>query len=553
MKRLRPALSCLVLLLAFVCSIPVSGHEGEVHGDQGAPQSAGFAPRIAAETEEFSLVALADGDELTVYLDDSATNAPVENAGVDVLVASANAVAKETEPGIYKAHIPALLEPKVHDLIFTVVTASGSDLVSGQLDLKDPKGGRSADAGQSIRAPIRNHPYWFIGGATALFLVAMVFLAAGLPVASAFAATVSVAALVGVSTSLLLPNTNPAPAGHGNPHSGRAERPMRLPDGSVLMPKATQRLLGLRTLEATNADASMSTSLVGELIPDPNSHGMVQPSVNGIIRAPEAGWPYIGKSVRREEILARIAPTLELVDHVEIQEQIGELEQSIALVRQKLNRAAKLKGTVAQKEIDDLRLELKELKERRQAIRPILSQHEVLKSPVDGVIAAVNGVPGQVVDAKELIFEIVDPQRLWVRAVAYDSAVVQEMVQAIAIDRRGRTLHLEFVGRGPALLQQAVSLLFRVKSPDGSNMVGEPVEVVLRTRRRVEGVVVPDRAVVPGDNNAPQVWEHRAPEVFVAHDVRTAPLDGDTVLILSGLKAGTKIVHQGAALVSQIR
>lgn len=554
MKRLFLALWCVVALSPLVYGMPVLGHEGEAHGDHHEPEVAGIAPRVTAETAQFSLVALAKGDELTVFLDHATSNAPVVKAGLEVLVGSTSAVARETEPGTYKVRIPALLEPKIHDLILTVATASGSDLISGQLDLKKPNDGRLIDATQSVRTLVRKYPHWLIGGATALFLVAVVFLAAGLSIASALAATVSVGVLVGVSMTLALPDTaSPTPTAHANPSSGRAERPMRLPDSSVFMPRMTQRLLGVRTLKAPNADASKAISLVGEIIPDPNSSGKVQPSINGIIRAPKSGWPYIGKRVLRGQVLARIAPTFELVDRVEIQERIGELDQSIALVRQKLSRVSKLKGTVAQKEIDDLRLELRELNERRHAIRPILNQHEVLKAPVDGVIAVVNGVPGQVVNAKELIFEIVDPQQLWVRAVAYDSIVVQEMVDAIGIDKRGRSFELDFVGRGPALLQQAVPLLFRVKSPDGSNMVGEPMEVVVRTRRQIEGVLVPDRAVVPSENNTAQVWEHREPELFVAHAVRTAPLDGTNVLILSGLKAGTKIVHQGADLINQIR
>ena len=51
------------------------------------------------------------------------------------------------------------------------------------------------------------------------------------------------------------------------------------------------------------------------------------------------------------------------------------------------------------------------LTERMAAVGGGLSTREALLAPVSGVIASANVVAGQVGDARELIFEIVDPSR----------------------------------------------------------------------------------------------------------------------------------------------
>ena len=48
----------------------------------------------------------------------------------------------------------------------------------------------------------------------------------------------------------------------------------------------------------------------------------------------------------------------------------------------------------------------------------ILADVAPFNDPMAGVISAVHVVPGQVVEAREILFEIVDPERLAVEALA---------------------------------------------------------------------------------------------------------------------------------------
>ncbi len=63
----------------------------------------------------------------------------------------------------------------------------------------------------------------------------------------------------------------------------------------------------------------------------------------------------------------------------------------------------------------------------------------------------------------------------------------------------------------------------------------------------------PARACLRGANGQSIVYEHTNAERFVPREVRVQPLDGQRVLIVSGIEPGRRIVTQGAELLNQIR
>ena len=69
-----------------------------------------------------------------------------------------------------------------------------------------------------------------------------------------------------------------------------------LPDGSVFVPKSTQRILAIRTLVSEPAVYRRTVELPGRIIADPNASGYVQAAVGGRLSPPEGGFP---RSVRR--------------------------------------------------------------------------------------------------------------------------------------------------------------------------------------------------------------------------------------------------------------
>jgi membrane fusion protein, heavy metal efflux system len=64
---------------------------------------------------------------------------------------------------------------------------------------------------------------------------------------------------------------------------------------------------------------------------------------------------------------------------------------------------------------------------------------------------------------------------------------------------------------------------------------------------------VPRGSVVRSANGQDVVYEHVTAERFQARLVRTQPLDGERVLIATGISSGRRVVTQGAELLDQVR
>ena len=160
---------------------------------------------------------------------------------------------------------------------------------------------------------------------------------------------------------------------------------------------------------------------------------------------------------------------------------------------------------------------------------------------------------GQVVSARDSLFEIVDPAKLWIEGIGSDAHGDGDIVVAEATDTEGHRIKLEYNGRSPTLRQQARPFLFRVSDSHSGLAIGARVRVIVQTDGRAKGIIVPDSAVVKGTNGLAQVWVKTSPERFRAHPVRTAQLDSARTLILAGVENGDRIVVGAAELINQIR
>ena len=163
-----------------------------------------------------------------------------------------------------------------------------------------------------------------------------------------------------------------------------------------------------------------------------------------------------------------------------------------------------LPEVVPQKDIAASQLELQALQKRQAAVAGSLGEAEALVAPATGVISAMGVVNGQVVEARETLLEIVDPARLSVEALAYDASLVNG-IRSASVPLVGGALELQFVGGGQQLREQALPLLFRVKSQNAPVAVGQAVKVIVKTSRTTPGTAVPHAAVArnsAGDNSS---------------------------------------------------
>jgi biotin carboxyl carrier protein len=365
------------------------------------------------------------------------------------------------------------------------------------------------------------------------------------------------AAALALATALALPGAATAHEGHDHGDAPAAEAapdgPRRLPDGTLFLPKASQRLVGVRTVVATAGEQSRSVELPGLVAVDPDAAGRVQSTIAGRVEPGPRGLPAVGQRVARGQVLAVVRPSIDPVARSNQAALLAELGAARTLAAARVERLRGLSDTVPRKEIDAAQSELESLEGRIRAVSGGLAAAEPLRAPVAGVVARAEAVAGQVVDAREVLFEIVDPNRLRIEATGFDLAMAAEVADA-SVAVAGRAVPLAFVGAGRVLRQQTVPLVFRARGPALASLaVGQPVAVTVRLSGAAPGVALPAASLVRNASNEPIVWVKAAPERFEPRRVRVEPLDAARVRVVDGLAGGERVVTDGASLLGQFR
>ncbi len=342
---------------------------------------------------------------------------------------------------------------------------------------------------------------------------------------------------------------------HGNESATAisGDGPKRLPDGSVFLPKPAQRQIGVLTTPAVAAELSRAFELAGKVVMDPNAGGRVQPTQAGRIEPGPRGLPSTGLAVKRGDVLAYVTPSVGSVERSNQSAQLAEMRAARALAEKRVARLRELSDTVPRKDIEVAESEVASLAARITAIGGGLASREALVAPVSGVIASSHVVTGQVVDARELVFEIVDPTRLRIEALTYESDLASSIATA-ALALGAERVPLRFMGSSRILREQALPMMFQAEGAALSKLVvGQPVRVFLQTNRKLAGFSVPAASLMKNPSNQTVVWVKTAPEQFAPRVVTTEVLDGTAVAVTSGLKAGDRVVTQAATLINQIR
>lgn len=371
------------------------------------------------------------------------------------------------------------------------------------------------------------------------------------------------AAALALALAALLPATAQAHEGHDDapPPAVRGDAPQRLPDGSVFLPKTSQRQLELRTVVAQPSAQPQSVELPGRVVLDPSTGGRVQAMIAGRIESPAGGLPALGEKVRRGQLLAAIHPSASALELGNQAAQAADFRAQLKVAEKRLARLQSLEATVARKDIEQAEAEVQSLKDRLATLSGSLRYHEELRAPVAGVVATANAIAGQVVDARETLFEIVDPAGLRIEALTFDPRLAARIAAARASAAPGESLALRFVGAGRALREQAIPLHFQVDAQaaqggqdgGGTLALGQTVTVLAQTRDTVSGAPVPAAALVKNPANQDVVWVKASAERFVPRPVRFVPLDGARVTLTDGVAAGERVVVQGATLLNQVR
>jgi len=333
------------------------------------------------------------------------------------------------------------------------------------------------------------------------------------------------------------------------------DTPTRLPDGSIFLPMAIQRLIGLRTAISRVEPLAASFELAGRIVTSRDVAAIVQPVQVGVIEAPDGPLPRVGMRVERGQLLAYQRPLLDAARRADLDARIADLRSQIQMGEQRIDRLREVwLIRYRQSKIDAVAAELASYRRQLRIYEALLVDRTEIRAQTAGIISRVNFVVGQIVEPQTALFEIVDPSRLWVEAAAFDPAAAQDIGSAQAVTAEGEVLTLRFIGGGMTLQNQSLPLQFEVVGTVAAAQIGKPVTVLItHGHAQQRGIRMPASALVRNGAGETVVWERLSAEAFLSRAVTAEPLDGTTVDITGGLTANMRIVTAGSAMLSQVR
>jgi biotin carboxyl carrier protein len=332
-----------------------------------------------------------------------------------------------------------------------------------------------------------------------------------------------------------------------------AERPHRLADGSLFVPKSVQHLLALRTAVVAEARPVETRELVAEVAMQPEAAALLAAPQAGRLEATAAGWPLAGQAVTAGETLAWLRPLLSRRDTAQRSARLADIDQKIAIAQLNVDRIG-LQNQANQGQIvpgniyfEQADAELKALQQQRKLISGGLSERLPLKAAVSGQLVTVTQAPGAAVVAGQTLFELADPTQLRVLATSFDPPLESRIESAaVVLDKGGQPLALRYRGAEPLADRPGWQLLFDPAEGAGLDDLhpGQPVRIALRVQAGDEPAIDPAACVRDAQGHG-QVWVHLAPERFAAR-----PIDHCEAASVS---TGERIVVAGAALLNQYR
>lgn len=556
------AFAALCGALALQVGAPVLAHEGHDHEEE-APAVAtpvdASRPTTEISSDLYEALILNHGDHLDIYLDRYDTNEPVPGAKLSVELGEAAAVlAEEETPAMYTLSITPLAPGAALPITLTIIAAPGEDLLGGTLE-------NPAEADHSLGSRLAEWLAaawpWALGLAV---LAVAVFI--GRRMLGQRRAAVAV---LFVSLAALGAQAERAWAHEGHDHEDDAmpaaaaagaaatsgDRPMRLPDGSVFVPKATQRIIAIRTQRVAEGPSPISLRLAGEIVGDPRASAQLQTLQGGRIVSTAAQWPTLGARVRRGQVLLRLTPSGSGGERAATAVDGARVESELTQARADLARLEGLPGVVSRAEVEQARSRVQSLTAQRSALAAPLAGGEALVSPIDGVIASIEARPGAVVAPGETLLTVIDPARLSIEALAFDAIPggAASITGASVALRDGTRLEARLEGIGSQLKGGAIPVRLNLTSVSAGLAVGQPVVVYLERSVTTPGLPMPSDALVRTPNGDRIVFEKVSAERYMPRAVRVRQVAADRIAVLDGLESGARIVVSGASLLAQIR
>lgn len=329
----------------------------------------------------------------------------------------------------------------------------------------------------------------------------------------------------------------------------------RQADGSVQMPMADQRQLGILTQLAHSSTTAQYVQLDAVVRHHPSGRAVVQPSSDGRLDAAPGGLPVSGQRVKAGDVLGYIRYQDTAYELASQNSELIALRSEAEQVLRDIRRLEALGDLAPKQQLEQLQSQQQRLEQQQQLLQQGLEKPEVLLAPMSGIVHSENISRGQWVEAGSSLFEIIDPTKLLIEAVTANAHLAADIDSAVV--EHAPDIRLHFLGNAARLKQGQIPLYFEPVLSDTAAsvplMLEQPVRLRARLKQQQQGIVLPAEAVVRNNANLAVVWIKLSAERFLPQQVQYKLLDPEHVLIVQGLGGDNRVVVQGASLLNQVR
>jgi RND family efflux transporter MFP subunit len=309
----------------------------------------------------------------------------------------------------------------------------------------------------------------------------------------------------------------------------------------------------------------------GEVQPVAGQAAELSAPVAGRVVVRSDAVPHVGQAVRRGQTLLTLVPlSSSQGDRASVELEVAEARAELGLRQRDLARSKDLlaAGAMSQKQADAADVDVDVATARVDAATKRLALLDAhggtggaggagidLRSPLDGVVAFADVMPGAVVDAGQRLALVVNAQRVWLN-VAVPEVDVAKASESASASFTVRGFDEPFavaapdgkrVAVGAAIdpLSRTVPVIFELGNDKAMLKPGMFASVLLFTGDTVEGVAVPEEAVLDDDGKS-VVYVMDGGESFFLRRVKTGVRADGLVQILEGVNEGERVVSRGA-------
>jgi RND family efflux transporter MFP subunit len=317
-----------------------------------------------------------------------------------------------------------------------------------------------------------------------------------------------------------------------------------------------------------------AVSAIGTLRAAPDGEAVVHAPSTGHLFPAEGGFPGIGMSVRRGQVLARLVPHLGGdMDLTSLELELNKARVAHARARRELERAEDLvaQQLVPARRLRDARLDEELARAELGAAEARLDHYRrvplaadahhglPIQAPIDGTIAEVRVTAGAFLREGDLLLHVVDARRLRLEVRVPEAAVgrlarpsgvwfrVEGFDRGFDL-RAGDNAELVAYGGVVDPASRTVPLVMAFASPDPALHIGMSAQVQVFGGEGRETPAVPATAVLD-EGGQSVVYVQTGGETFARRVVQTGLHDGDWVAVVQGLEPGERVVAHGAYLV----